>query len=183
MRGRSGLPVFLAGPGQLPCGGGRYGFGSVGELRDDAELLHKAQGVPVNKAFRYLAVRDASDGHPGDGDVLPGWSNAIDVTFMGAPAEPAGHDCFAFGNDILDRQMEVGESCAIECRALLFAVGAAPKIGRRRVIVIVVGGKDLVDHRQIAIVPEFGEKTTDDSFIMFRHLVFSYLRNTKTVLA
>src|SRR5882762_3646022 len=154
MRGRSGLPVFLAGPGQLPCGGGRYGFGSVGELRDDAELLYKAQSVPVDKAFRYLAVRDASDGHPGDGDVLPGWSNAIEVTFMGAPAGPAGHDCFAFGNDILDRQMKVGESSAIESRSLLLTVGATPKIGRRRVIVSVVGGKDLVGHRQIAIRSE-----------------------------
>jgi hypothetical protein len=31
----------------------------------------------------------------------------------------------------------------------------------------VVGGKELVCHGQIAIVPEFGKQTTDDSFVLF----------------
>jgi len=174
---------FLGEPGRLPCGGGRYCLGSVGELRDDAELLHEAQSVPVDIAFHDLAVRDTSDGHAGDGDVLPRRRNAVEITFMGASAGPAGHDCFAFGNDIFDRQMKVREGSAIQSRSLLFTAGAAPKIGRRRIIVSVMGGKDLVGHREIAIVPEFGEKTTDDSFIMFRHLVISFVRNTKTVLS
>jgi hypothetical protein len=51
IRDRSGFPVFLGEPGRLPCGGGRYCLGSVGELRDDAELLHEAQSVPVDIAF------------------------------------------------------------------------------------------------------------------------------------
>jgi hypothetical protein len=47
----------------------------------------------------------------------------------------------------------------------------------------VVRGKELVCQRQIAIVPEFGEQTTDDSFVIFRHVMFSSLRKAKTVLA
>src|SRR5260370_21928654 len=136
---QSGLPVFLGEPGQLPYGG--LGFGSGGELRDDAELLREAQSVPVDEAFRYLAVRDASDGHAGDGDLLPRWRNAVEITFMGASAGPAGHDCFAFGNDILDRQVKVGECTAVECCSPLFTIRAAPKIGRRRVIVSVIRSK------------------------------------------
>src|ERR1700687_2967692 len=101
--------------GRLPCGGLLFGSGA---LRGHAELLHKAQSVPVDKAFRYLAVRDASDGHAGDGDLLPRRRNAVEITFVGASAGPTGHDCFAFGNDILDRQVKVGESSAIESRSL-----------------------------------------------------------------
>jgi len=79
----AGLPFFFGKSQRLPCGSGCYGFGSVGELRTTPSCCIRPER-PVDKAFRYLAVRDASDGHPGDGDVLPGWSNAIEVTFMGA---------------------------------------------------------------------------------------------------
>jgi hypothetical protein len=33
---------------------------------------------------------------------------------MGPVAGPAGHYCFAFGNDVLDRQSKVGESSAVK---------------------------------------------------------------------
>src|SRR5438309_11864161 len=88
-----------------------FGFA---ELRDHAELLHKAQSVPVDPAFRHLAVRDAGDAYPGDGELFPCWRNPAEITFMGTPTGPTGHHCFAFGNDVLDRQSEVGEGSAIE---------------------------------------------------------------------
>jgi hypothetical protein len=35
-----------------------FGFA---ELRDDTELLHKAQSVPVDIGLHYLAIREAGD--------------------------------------------------------------------------------------------------------------------------
>jgi hypothetical protein len=34
-------------------------------------------------------------------------------------------------------------------------------------MVSVVGGKELVCHLQIALVPDFFKQTTDDSFVLF----------------
>jgi hypothetical protein len=50
-------------------------------------------------------------------------------------------------------------------------------------MMFVVGCKELVYQRQIALVPNFFNQTTDDSFVIFRHGVFSFLRNAKTGLA
>ena len=102
---------------------------------------------------------------------------------MGAAAGPTGHDGFALGNDVLDRQVNVGESSAVESCSLPFTLGTMPKIGRRRVMMGVVGGKELIRKRLIALVPKFFNETTDDSFVIFRHFVFSSLRKAKTVLA
>src|SRR5260370_35385334 len=102
--------------GWLPCGaggsGGGLGFGS--ELGDDAELLHHAQSVPVDIAFRQSAVHEASDGHAGDGELLSGGGNPVEIPFVGAVTGPTGHDGIAFGNEVLDGQAQVGESSAVE---------------------------------------------------------------------
>src|SRR6266478_10060169 len=160
----SGLPVVWRKRGRLPWGGGGFCFG---EFRDGAELLHKAQSVPADIGFRHLAVREAANGYSGNGELLPGWGNAVEVTFMGTAAGPTGHDCFAFGNDVLDRQTKVGESSAVESCSLLFTLRATPKIGCRRVMMFVVGSKELVYQRQITLVPNFFKQTTDDSLVVF----------------
>src|SRR5260370_34732257 len=117
--------------GWLPCGaggsGGGLGFGS--ELGDDAELLHHAQSVPVDVAFRQLAVQEASAGHAGDGERLSGGGDAVEFPFVGTVTGPTGHDGVTFGNEVLDRQAQVGESGAGEGHSLPFTLGAVPKIG------------------------------------------------------
>src|SRR6266403_945197 len=50
--------------------------------------------------------------------------------------------------------------------SLLFTLRAAAKIGCRRVVMFVVGGKDLVYQRQIALVPNFFKQTTYDSLVV-----------------
>ncbi|SRR5216684_2644805 len=57
---------------RLRCNG--FGFG---ELRDNAELLHKAESVPADIGFRYLAVGEAANGYSGNGELLPGWRNPV----------------------------------------------------------------------------------------------------------
>jgi hypothetical protein len=89
----SGLPVFLGKSGRLVCGG--FGFA---EFRNDAELLHKAQGVPVDPALRHLAASEASDAYPGDVELFPRWCNPAEIASMGTLTGPTGYHCFAFGN-------------------------------------------------------------------------------------
>jgi hypothetical protein len=84
---------------------------------------------------------------------------------MGTSARPTSHDCFAFGNDVIDRQSKVGEGGAVESRSLLFTLGASPNIGRGGVMMSIVGGKKLVGHLQITLVPNFFEQTTDDILV------------------
>src|SRR6266851_3266051 len=168
----SGLPVHWGTWGLLPCGGGdglgfRSGLVFCGELGNDAELLHHAQSVPVDVAFRQLAVQEASDGHAGDGERLSGGGNPVEIPFVGTVTRPTGHDGIAFGNEVLDGQAHVGESGAVEGCSLPFTLRAVPKIGRRRVMMSVVGGKELVCHGQTALVPKFFKQTTDDSFVLF----------------
>src|SRR5712664_1863946 len=155
-----GLKVFRG----LRLRSGGLGFG---ELRDDAELLHKAQSVPVDPAFCHLAASQAGDAYPGDSELLLRWRNPAEIAFMGTPTGPTGHYCFAFGDDVLDRQLKVREGSAVEGRSLPFTLRAPPKIGRRRIMVSVVEGKELVCHRQIALVPKFFKQTTDGSFVLF----------------
>ena len=103
------------------------GFGS--ELRDGAELLHETQSVPVDVAFRQLAVQEASDGHTGDGELLSGGGNPVEIALVGTVTGPTGHDGIAFGNEVLDRQAQVGEGIAIEASSFPFTLGAVAKIG------------------------------------------------------
>src|ERR1700730_1157655 len=158
VRCMNGPSDFSPRPRRLPCGGGGFGFA---EVRDDPELLHKSQSIPVDPTFFHLAVREAGDAYSGDVDLLSRWRNPAEITFMGTSARPTSHDSFAFGNDVIDRQSNVGEGGAVESRSLLFTLGASPNIGRGSVMMSVGGGKQLVGPLQIALVPNFFEQTTD----------------------
>src|SRR4029077_9307243 len=158
-------PICIVGPsgffeevGRLPCGGGCLGFG---EFPDDAELLHKTQSVPIDKAFGHFAVRKAGNAYTCDVELLPCWCNPVEIAFMGTAARPTRHHLFAFGYYVLDRQSNVGEGSAVESRSLLLTLGTSPNIGRRRIMVSVVWGKEFVCYLQIAFVPNFFEQTTD----------------------
>jgi hypothetical protein len=66
---------------------------------------------------------------PGDGELLLRWRNPAEIALMGTPTGPAGHHCFPFGNEVLDRQSKIGEGRAVESRSLLLTFGASPDIG------------------------------------------------------
>src|SRR5437899_3592114 len=98
---------------RLRCNG--FGFG---KLRDDAELLHKAQSVPVDPAFCHLASTEAGDAYPGDGDLLPRWRNAAEIAFMRTPTGPTGNHSFAFGNRSEEHTSELQSLRHLVCRLL-----------------------------------------------------------------
>ena len=68
----AGPSDFFCNPRQLPSGDG---FDFVAKLRYHSELLHKAQGIPVHKAFHDFAVGDTAHRYARDGDLLSCWRN------------------------------------------------------------------------------------------------------------
>src|SRR5580704_19269646 len=95
---------FSTKQGQLSRGGGDLGFA---EVRDNTELLHEAQSVPVHKAFEHLAVRKAGNANTRDIELLPCWCNPVEIALMSTAARPTSYYCFAFGNEVLDRESNV----------------------------------------------------------------------------
>src|SRR4029077_15873070 len=138
---------------------------------------HEAESVPVDPALHHLAASKADHADPGDGYLLPGWCDPVEVTFMGTSARPTGHYHFAFGNDVLDRQAKIVQGRAIEGDPLLLTLRTSPCVGRRRVMVRVSGRKKLVCHPQIALVPKLIKHTTDYSFVLFRHSISPFVNS------
>src|ERR1700730_749753 len=154
---------------RLPCGGGCGDSFDFAELRDDTELLHKAQSVPIDKAVEHFAVRKAGNAYACDVELLPRWCDPVEIALMGTAARPTRHYCFTFSNDVLDRESNVGEGIAVKRHSLLLTLGASPNIGRRTVMVSVGRCKELVCHRYLALVPNLFEQTKDVIFVLFRH--------------
>jgi len=151
---KSGLLFLLVEWSRLSyCGDG---FG-LGEFGDDAELLHHAESIPVDIAFDHFAVGKAGNADTGDGELLAGRSDSVEFALMGAVARPASGDGFAFGNQILDGEADVGEGIAIESHTLLLTVWTAPKIRRGRVVMIVVLCEELIGYLLMTLVPNFIE--------------------------
>jgi hypothetical protein len=164
---RSGLLVFFCDLRQLPCGGGD-GFGSA-EFRDNAELLHEAQSIPVDEAFEHFAVRKAGNAYAGDVELLVCRGDPVEFALMGTAARPASHNGFAFGNEVLDRETNVGESIAVKSHSLLLSFRSPAEVGRRTVVLNISRCDELVSYLYMTLVPNFFEQTTDIGFVLFRH--------------
>jgi len=90
---------------------------------------NQALSVPVDVSLRDLAFERRATVMPEMVKLLPCRRNPVELAFVITAARPAGHDRFAFGNDILNRQVKVGKGRAVESRSLLFTLGTAPKSG------------------------------------------------------
>src|ERR1700730_7740052 len=163
---------------RLPYRGGCADSSDFAELRDDTELLHEAQSVPIDKTFGHFAVRKAGKAYACNVELLPCWCNPVEIALMGTAARPASRYCFTFGNDVLDREANVGEGIAVKSHSLLLTLGASPNIGRRTVMVSVGWCKEFVSHRYMALVPDFFKQTTDVSFVLFRHGGSPFFKST-----
>src|SRR5439155_24475622 len=75
----------------------------VGELRNNAELLHHPERVPVRVLLDDLPVRKAGESESRDLHLLAGGGDAHQVAVVGAATCPAGRDLVALGGLIVDR--------------------------------------------------------------------------------
>ena len=76
----------------------------MGELRNNAELLHHPERVPVRVLLDDLAVRKARKSESRDLHLLAGGRDAHQVTVVLAATCPAGRDLVALGDLLVDTE-------------------------------------------------------------------------------
>ena len=91
-----------------PCGPARRGL--VGRCGNHAELLHLREDVDHPPGLSDSAAREAEDEDLVVGDGLAGWPVAHVVTLVGPSNRVAADDLVPLRDQILDRDMEVGEN-------------------------------------------------------------------------
>src|SRR6266496_160032 len=101
----------------------------VGELRNNAKLLHHPERVPVRVLLDDLAVLKAGKGESRDLHLLAGGGDAHQVTVVLAATSPAGGDLVALGDLIVDGDPGIRVSRAIGREVFPETVGAAQRLG------------------------------------------------------
>ena len=105
-----------------------YALGAFG-TRDDANLAHHLQRLPVVPVLDDPAHRDAVHAHPAHLDLSAGRGNAHELAPMGAAGGPAGYCHVPFGALLLDGKVNVGESRMVRAHDLLDGLGTAAQLG------------------------------------------------------
>src|SRR5438128_10975151 len=139
----------------------------VGELRNNAKLLHHPERVPVRVLLDDLAVRKAGEGESRDLHLLAGGGDAHQVTVVLAATSPAGRDPVALSDLIVDGDPGIRVGRAISRDVFLETLGATQWLGDGRVIPDVLAVDELIDHTQVPL-PRFLEETADNLFVLFR---------------
>jgi hypothetical protein len=86
---------------------------------------------------------------------------------MGAVSGPTGHYLVPFSYLMLDSDVGVGKSAAVEADNVFLALGAGQYVGKGRITSDMVGGNDLVSHVQGSLVKKVLEPTADDGLTLF----------------
>ena len=68
---------------------------------------------------------------------------------------------------MLDSDMGVGKSAAVEADNVFLALRTGQYVGKGRIMSNMVGGNDLVSHVQVSLVKKVLEPTADDGFTLF----------------
>src|SRR3712207_2219806 len=98
-------------------------------IRDGTYLAHHLQGLPIVPVFDDPAPRDAVHAHPTHLDPSAGRSDAHELALMRAAGDPPGNHHVPFGDLLLDREVNVGESGVVRAHDLLDVLGSAAQLG------------------------------------------------------
>src|SRR5215218_7427483 len=90
--------------------------------RDNAQLLHHAQGVVVDPGLLHLAAGDAVELYARHRHLIAGRGDAHELALLRALTGPSGHDPVAFGDLILDGKVGVGVGATVHGYVLLYAL-------------------------------------------------------------
>src|ERR671921_2070370 len=101
-------------------------------------------------------------------DLLASGRHAHSLTsIVGAAPPAAGHDLVAFGDLILDGDLEVREGGTVLGEAPLVAL-AVLSLARKHIAINEVGSQQVVYHVQVTLL-DFLDQTADQSLVLFRH--------------
>src|SRR5215211_357982 len=143
--------------------------------RDNAQLLHHAQGVVVDPGLLHLAAGDAVELYARHRHLITGWGDAHEITLMCALTGPSGHDPVSFGDLILDGEMGVGVGATVHGHVLLYALRTAHLLGDGGIVEYVVGGEELVRQLQVTSPEDLFEKSADNGLVLLRlHRISSF---------
>src|ERR1700694_371287 len=156
-------------PSRLDGSGGRA-RGSQG--RNDSQLLEQAQHVVACPTFDYLAVLVLVDIAPGHGHSLAARRDAHQLTLVGAGCGPPADDLVALSDQIFDREADVRKRATVDLDELpeafrpceLAAWHGGGVEGR-------VGSYELVDDREVALVPDLFDIPACKGLVLIGHLV------------
>src|SRR5437870_7964835 len=130
--------------------------------RNDAELLHHAQSVPITVRVHDFSIRDMVDGHAVNGDFpICGW-NAHEIAFVGAGKSPAGNHFILLDNGVLHGETQI--RVAREEAHYLVLVGFRTNrgTGNIRSVKSVAGRDNFPYDFKLSLVPDFLIETKND---------------------
>jgi hypothetical protein len=129
-------------------------FPTLSHWRDNAELLHHAQRIPVGPGFHDLSAGDVEYVDPRHHDRLAGGGNAHQLALVRAASCPADHHPDPFGKLVFDSEVNVGKGTAVEGDELFEALGTRRQFDAEAVG-DVAGVENLICYDQISLVPDF----------------------------
>ena len=134
--------------------------------RNRAELLQQAQGVHVEPMLDTLAAREAIDLDCHDRRLLAGRGDAHKRTLLCSTTGQAGHNLVPFSDDVLNREVQIRESCQVHGEGLFGTRDTAWRTGRSSVIDL-IGVDEFVDGSPILLVERFIVETADTGLVCF----------------
>ena len=134
--------------------------------RNHAELLQQAQGVHVEPMLDALAAREAVDIDCRDHRSLAGRGDVHKRTLLCSTTGQAGHNLVPFSDDVLNREVQIRESCQVHGDGLFGTRETAWRTGRGCMIDL-IGGDEFVDGNPILLVEHFIVETTQAGLVYF----------------
>src|SRR5256886_10015631 len=146
------------------------GFGAGSQRGDYAQLLKHAKHVVACPGLDHLAVLITVDVDPGHGRVLVRWRDAHQLALVGASCGPAGHDLVVLRDLVVDRDAYVGKRASVDLNELLQTVWPS-ELATRHIGVVEgsVGSRQLIDSRELALIPDFLQTATRKGLVLLGH--------------
>src|SRR5581483_1953687 len=97
---------------------------------NNTKLLQHTERIKVEPGFDNLPIDDAIDGDPCYSYLLASGRDALQASTMGTVCRIARHDFIPFRNQIINDEMEIGESGAVHHNKLFEPLWAMNSIRR-----------------------------------------------------
>ncbi len=156
----------------LPSSSPLKGKGLEGQLTslpwhwDYAELLQQAQCVHLEPMLDALAAHDAVDVDRRDRRLLASRGDAHKGAFLRSTHGQTGHHLFPFSDDVLNREVQIRESCQVHGKGLFGTRETAWRTGRGSMIDL-IEGDEFVDGSPILLVEHFIVEATHAGLVYF----------------
>src|SRR6266487_808419 len=113
-----------------------------------------------------LAAYDAVDVDRRDRHLFAGWGDARKCTLLCSTRGQTGHNLVPFSDDVLNREVQIRESCQVHGEGLFGTRDTAWRTGRSSVIDL-IGVDEFIDGSPILLVEHFIIETANAGLVCF----------------